>query len=158
MDIKNKQQGFTLTPDSGVTLRQSRKGGFTLIELLVVIAIIGTLYTVIFLSVQASRQKARDAKRAADIKQLASALEAYFTTNNIYPIQATPATDIPGLDLNYIGGIPKAPVPAEENCTSNNDYLYQSQDGMNYTITFCLGGVTGDYNPGAHYLTAQGVQ
>jgi len=134
------------------------QAGFSLIELLVVIAIIGTLAGVVMLSLQSSRQKARDARRAADIKQLASALEAYYSANNGYPTQTIPATTIPGLDINYIGQIPAAPTPEENNCIGQNDYLYESQDGLFYTMTFCLGGVTGDYSPGPHFLTPQGVQ
>ncbi len=135
-----------------------RQYGFTLLELLVVIAIIGTLYSVVALSVQSSRRKSRDAKRAADIKQLASALEAYFTTNNTYPVQASPATTIPGLDSQYIGQIPTAPLPVETGCDeTNNSYNYESQDGLTYTISFCLGDNTGDYAPGVHYLTSSGV-
>lgn len=133
------------------------ESGFSLIELLVVIAIIGTLAGIITLSAQSARQKSRDAKRAADIKQLASSLEAYFTTNNSYPSQTAAATTIPGLDINYIGQIPIAPTPAEANCVGQNDYLYES-DGIFYTIAFCLGDATGDYTPGVHYLTQQGVQ
>ena len=139
--------------------RPKTQAGFTLLELLVGIAIIGTLYSVVALSVQSSRRKSRDAKRAADIKQLASALEAYYTTNTLYPVQVAPATTIPGLDTNYIGQIPTAPLPAETGCTeTNNSYNYESQDGLAYTVSFCLGDNTGDYTPGVHYLTNSGVQ
>jgi prepilin-type N-terminal cleavage/methylation domain-containing protein len=132
--------------------------GFSLIELMVVIAIIGTLYSVVALSVQSSRKKARDAKRAADIKQLASALENYFTGNNAYPTQTPASTTIPGLNISYIGQIPQAPTPVEDNCSGQNDYMYESVDGITYTITFCLGGGTGDYAEGPHFLTQQGVR
>ncbi|MBI3231718.1 MAG: prepilin-type N-terminal cleavage/methylation domain-containing protein [Candidatus Doudnabacteria bacterium] len=138
--------------------KQTRlESGFSLIELLVVIAIIATLASIVSLSVQSARQKSRDAKRAADIKQLASALENYFTTNNAYPVQTIAATTIPGLDINYIGQIPVAPIPEEPNCVGQNDYIYES-DGLVYTTVFCLGDTTGDYTPGVHYLTPQGVQ
>src|SRR3989344_6926865 len=91
------------------------QAGFSLIELLVVIGIIGILAGIVSLSVQSSRQKARDAKRAADIKQLASALEGYFSSNNEYPIQPVAGTTIPGLNIDYIGLIPIAPTPEEDN-------------------------------------------
>ena len=134
------------------------QAGFSLIELLVVIAIIGTLAGVVMVSMQSARQKARDAKRAADIKQLASALEAFFTTNNGYPVQASPAVGVPGLGIDFIGQIPVAPTPEESNCVGQNDYLYQSEDGLGYTVTFCLGAPTGDYGEGPHALTQRGVQ
>lgn len=61
------------------------KKSFTLIELLVVIAIIGLLSTVVLVSVGNVRAKARDAKRQADITEMAKALEMYFVNNDQYP-------------------------------------------------------------------------
>lgn len=45
--------------------------GFTLIELLTVVAIIGILSSVIFVTIGNARPRARDAKRLADVKQMA---------------------------------------------------------------------------------------
>ena len=59
-----------------------RKNGFTLIELLVVIAIIGILSSVVLASLNTARQKSRDAKRIADMKQLQIALEFSFDKNS----------------------------------------------------------------------------
>jgi len=61
------------------------KKGFTLIELLVVIAIIGLLSTLAVVALGQARVKARDSKRLADLKQLQTALELYYTDNNAYP-------------------------------------------------------------------------
>lgn len=79
--------------------------GFTLIELLVVIAIIGILSSVVLASLNDARQKSRDAKRIADIKQLQLALELFYDSNGTYP-STTPQLSAGG----YIAVIPSDPV------------------------------------------------
>ena len=68
-----------------------RKGqkGFTLIELLVVIAIIGILATVVLVSLNTARSKARDVRRISDLHQVALASEMYYDDNSAYPSAAT---------------------------------------------------------------------
>ena len=63
----------------------TKQKGFTLIELLVVIAIIGLLASIVMVSLNSARVKARDAKRAAEVKQLALAIEMYYDTNGSFP-------------------------------------------------------------------------
>lgn len=69
------------------------KPGFTLIELLIVIAIIGLLATLAIVSLTSAQQKARDAKRIADVKQLQNAVELYYSENTAYPISSAAAND-----------------------------------------------------------------
>ncbi|MBI2046291.1 MAG: type II secretion system protein [Parcubacteria group bacterium] len=83
---------------------QKKNKGFTLIELLVVIAIIGILSSVVLASLNTARQKSRDAKRIADLKQLQLALELYFDANRAYP----PILD--SLATIYIPSIPQDPL------------------------------------------------
>lgn len=63
----------------------SKNKGFTLIELLVVIAIIGLLASIVLVSLNSARMKARDAKRLADIKQIQLAIEMFYDHYGYYP-------------------------------------------------------------------------
>ncbi len=61
--------------------------GFTLIELLVVIAIVGLLASVLLMTLNNARIKARDVKRKSDAAQLAKALALYYDSNQSkYPL------------------------------------------------------------------------
>ena len=93
------------------------KNGFTLIELLVVIAIIGILATIVLVSLNSARQKARDTRRIGDLRQVALALEMYYDDNSTYPSSGgvctnatwdTMATAIEGGD--YMTVVPDDPV------------------------------------------------
>ncbi|RJQ37534.1 type II secretion system protein [Candidatus Parcubacteria bacterium] len=78
--------------------------GFTLIELLVVIAIIGILASIVLASLNTARQKSRDARRIADVKQIQLALELFADGNS----QEYPDT-IAALVSQYIPVEPKDP-------------------------------------------------
>lgn len=144
---------------------RNKNQGFTLIELLVVIAIIGLLASVVLLALNSARAKSRDAKRLADIRQLASALELFFNDRNSYPT-STPSNlgaAATGLVPGYIGMLPTAPQPADGPCSSlQNSYTWAdtstSTTAAYYTLNFCLGAATGGYAAGVHTLTPAGIQ
>ena len=104
----------------------SFRSGFTLIELLVVVAIIGLLASVIVVSLGSSRSGARDARRAADISQLRTALELYASDNtNVYPAA------IAGLAPTYIPAVPTDPNGVGYSyCRGTNTRTY----GLGITI------------------------
>jgi general secretion pathway protein G len=155
----------------------TNRKGFTLIELLVVIAIIGLLSTLAVVALNSARQKSRDSKRVADVKQIQTALELYFADMNGYPAQGTTETpivlggttadaldtlstngfraDIADGDTTYMGLVPHAALPAD--CDAGNDYSYLS-DGTAYTLSFCLGNPTGDLAAGVHTASPNGIQ
>ncbi len=116
----------------------SRRGqkGFTLIELLVVIAIIGILATIVLVSLNTARQKARDVRRISDLRQVALALEMYYDDNT--------STGYPGssgsnqwtamdtaLETDYMASVPTDPG------TNTYEYWVKS-DNQSYVLNATL--------------------
>ncbi len=138
-------------------MNNKKKEGFTLIELLVVIAIIGLLSTLSVVALNNARQRARDARRVADIKQIQTALELYYNSENSYP--ADVSTDGTGSitadSIVFMDPVPKAPTPAD--CISGNEYVYTSS-GSSYTLTYCLGNDTGGLKKGLSTATPATIQ
>lgn len=119
-----------------------KQKGFTLIELLVVISIIGLLASVVLISLNNARKKARDAKRIADMHQLQTALDVYYTNNGgAYPsgdsdqIDSTGTYNCGGWDtssvdpfitaLSSAGVMSKAPVDPLNQGAGCGTYAYR---------------------------------
>ena len=151
--------GFTppgASPDIASGLLRFRREpltGFTLIELLVVIAIIGILASIVLGSLNTARQKARDARRVADIKSIQLALEFFYDTCGGYPVQDTAGVLLTSrtygscspdtMFAKFLSAVPGAPVPP-----AGNVYTYLSADGSTYTIEFTLEQNTGSLTGG----------
>ena len=63
----------------------NNKKGFTLVEILIVVAIIGLLASIVLVGMAGFRQRGRDTRRIADLRQTQHALELYFNKCGYYP-------------------------------------------------------------------------
>jgi prepilin-type N-terminal cleavage/methylation domain-containing protein len=123
------------------------KNGFTLIELLVVIAIIGLLASIVLVSMQGVRAKAKDSVRKQDLRVIQMALELYWDRYERYPTEGhwcdssvgavsascppSPAQDDWAVDSDlrdlvtegFLGSLPKDPV------NSSAYYYWYEPDG-----------------------------
>ncbi len=110
--------------------------GFTLIELLVVIAIIGLLASIILVSLNSARQKARDSRRISDLRQVALALELYYdNNNNAYPsVTGCTAANYSGtMTTALTGGSYMTSVPLDPLNNATYFYAYSST-GTRYVL------------------------
>lgn len=117
-----------------------------------VIVIFGLVASVIFLSLNSARSKSRDARRMADVQQIAAAMELYYNENNTYP------NKLNALEPYYIKVVPTAPMPADGLCTvTTNQYTYEILYAKQYNLSFCLGNDTNGYKSGSHIMTEVGI-
>lgn len=88
--------------------RFSTSKGFTLIELLVVIAVLGVLAAGVFTAINPTKRinQANDAKIKSDTGQISQAMQAYYTTNLVYP--TTVAALVTSKDLKVEPKVPPA--------------------------------------------------
>lgn len=138
----------------------SPQRGFTLIELLVVIAIIGILAGMVLVSMNGARAKARDARRVSDMRQMLSAQELYYGTNDQYLTYTIAALTPPTAIGTYLSPVPTDPgggtvvactqaAPAFTYCTIDNTstpqqfcyYARLEQDATNPYVTSTHAGV-----------------
>ena len=134
-----------------------KQRGFTLIELLVVIAIIGLLSTLAVVALNNARQKSRDSKRVADIKQIQTALELYYSDANQYPSTVTPGNAISYGTTVYMAVVPNNPSPRNDGPCGTANYVYTLPLTSSYSIYYCLGAATGGLTAGTHQATPMGM-
>lgn len=131
--------------------------GFTLIELLVVIAIISILATLLVANFNAGRERARDAQRKSDLKNIQTALRLFYNDKTVYPVTTgapnyrisgcgTATSGITGLTecapglpwttdgVTYMSNLPGEPL------SGGAPYYYtrSATDGDVFTLAACL--------------------
>jgi len=92
----------------------TKKRGLTLIELLVVFAIMGMLISIIVVSTAPQREKGKNARRQADIREIMAAMEMCLSDDGQYPNITAPAgivtnTSIASSAKTYISPFPQDP-------------------------------------------------
>lgn len=116
-----------------------KEKGFTLVELLVVIAIIGILAALVLVALGGAREKARDAARESDVRQMGLAMEMSYDDDAAYPNTAayTTGSSIASSSSTYLDSIPADP--------QGNAYAWTDNTGA--LQTFCVSGNLegGDY-------------
>lgn len=110
-----------------------KRRGFTLIELLVVVAIIGVLATIVLVSLNTARQKARDAQRLGEIREIATAMGRYFSDNGVY-VTAAAGTPIPASIKTALSQYMSVPNDPSGDSTRGYKWLDNSSDSSNYCV------------------------
>lgn len=136
--------------EQNTTNKTARMRGFTLVELLIVIAIIGILTTLLTANFVGVRQRARDAQRKSDLRQLQSALELYRSDQGTYPVVASSPYRLNSTacaaSQAFTAPAPSsttymAKIPCDILGTSAynaGNYYYYSGDGSSYVLAACL--------------------
>jgi prepilin-type N-terminal cleavage/methylation domain-containing protein len=153
---------------------QNRKG-FTLIELLVVIAILGLLATLTVVQLSSAREKARDAKRISDVKQMSSLMSMELANNpegvlsgcavNASTTLCTgitvAGTAVAGSEISQFANFvdPNKPTAAcVAGATDVCAYAVGTSTDLDAaTITFYLENGSGSLTRGVHWINAQGL-
>lgn len=129
------------------------KRGFTLVEMLVVITIVAIVASIVLVSVNSAREKSRDVRRKADLKQIRLALEAYRSVNGRYPqagscaygincyvYSSAGSSWIPALTSgNYMPKVPVDPINNANGPWAVGNYTYAygnvTSDGQAFDLT-----------------------
>ena len=110
---------------------------FTLIELLVVVSLIGILATLVIANMNSARERARDATRKSDLRNIQTALRLYYNDNSSYPTKATFDAALGATWLPYMNLLPNDPLTSQS-------YTYTYTDSDNYTLFACLENASDD--------------
>lgn len=120
------------------TLKQQFQG-FTLIELLIVIAIIGILSGIIVTQVGGARNKARDARRLEDMRQISPAMESVMNDDAKFFTSPTVVGTLPAI-TNARGNVYLVSI-YDPLGDAEHQYIWVGNNGTQ----FCNGNAPGQY-------------
>ncbi|MDP1624894.1 MAG: type II secretion system protein [bacterium] len=107
-------------------MQTPKRSGFTLVELLIVAAIIGILGSIVVASISGSKEKARDSRRASDMREIQIALALYYDVNRVYPDSLATLAEV---NQRFLPSVPKDPY-------TGADYEYVAAAGFK---NYCIG-------------------
>jgi type II secretion system protein G len=105
-----------------------RQRGFTLIELLIVVAIIGIIAAIAIPNLLNAINRGRQKRSMADMRSIATAIEAYAVDNSFYPKSATEANIEDHISPTYLKN-----MPDNDGWRHGWDVVVDTA-GQNYTI------------------------
>ncbi len=130
-DLRKKTKGINIHKSCLLSPKSER--GFTLIELLIVIAIIGILTTLLMVNFIGIRQRARDAERKSDLRQIQAALELYHADTGTYPS----TLPVCGSTFSSNGVTYMQKIPCDPLNSGDFRYTY-TYNGSTYNLKSCL--------------------
>src|SRR5213594_3413136 len=110
---------------------QQRQRGFTLIELLIVVAIVGIIAAIAIPNLLNAVDRAKQKRSMADMRTIGTALEAYATDQNFYPVSPTLVAILPAVAAALQPTYTQA-VPLMDGW--NRPLYYGTADGTAYTL------------------------
>ncbi|MCL5433258.1 MAG: prepilin-type N-terminal cleavage/methylation domain-containing protein [Patescibacteria group bacterium] len=117
--------------------------GFTLIEVLIVVVIIGVLAALLMVNFIGVRQRARDAQRKSDLRQIQAALELYRADQGEYPQSLDECSNgalgviAPDCTTIYMQQVPKDPLSKPTN-EKKYEYIIDGSPATIYCLRACL--------------------
>jgi len=107
------------------------QSGFTLIELLIVVLIIGVLAGIAVPRVAGYSNAAKKRACQANMKQIATALEAYYIDHGRYPDDDDELKN--ALEGTYLKALPKCPGN-DENNKGSAEYEYSQEENGKFEL------------------------